>query len=479
MVSHYSIETFPTPCDPSLLPTPQSGENHDLTSKSAEKSPSWEIEQTTHVTAVDEQPDGGLRGWLTVFGSWLFQFCMVGAVTSFGAYQDFYSERFLSNVAPSAISWIGTIQLFLEYFLGLSVGRLLDAGHFRKTVLFGTVVSVVSIFALSFCQQGQYYQVLLSQGLGMGAGLGIAFLPTSGVISYHFTKRKALAMGIATTGTSLGGFVFSVLLNRFFQMDGVGFAWGVRIIGFIVALGLAVANIVIDPNPRKPAKTSEISVDKNEKPSEPTSPPLPISALLRDPAYVLCISSGFIVCLGLYYPMFYIQTFARQHGISESLISYTLATINLSGILGRTMPNYLADRVGGGYGALKVYVPCTLAAGVLVFVMLACTQPASLVVFCILYGFFSGSIVSLYFPTVVSLDPNVTSTGVRLGLACMPVGLASLVGSPITATIVGDVDFQWARGEIFAGGCEIISAIFLFLCLRIKLRRERMREVMQ
>lgn len=57
--------------------------------------------------------------------------------------------------------------------------------------------------------------------------------------------------------------------------------------------------------------------------------------------------------------------------------------------------------------------------------------------------------VSLYFPAVLSLDRDVTRSGLRLGLASVPVGLASLVGTPIAAAVVGHD--RWWAGSVFTG----------------------------
>jgi hypothetical protein len=65
-----------------------------------------------------------------------------------------------------------------------------------------------------------------SQGLGMGIGLGLTFVPacgsflpspdpifldlSSGISSHHFAKRRALATGIALSGTSAGATIFPI-----------------------------------------------------------------------------------------------------------------------------------------------------------------------------------------------------------------------------------------------------------------------------
>ena len=146
--------------------------------------------------------------------------------------------------------------------------------------------------------------------IGMGAGLGFAYLPVSGIVSKHFTKRRSLVMGIITTGTSLGGFTFSVLVSKLLTTS-LGFAWTVRVSAFIALGCILFANLLVSQpktsatatvaappkeEEKEPISTKEVAEEEGEKSRS-------ISELLRDPAYLAIILSGFIVCLGLYFPM--------------------------------------------------------------------------------------------------------------------------------------------------------------------------------
>lgn len=50
----------------------------------------------------------------------------------------------------------------------------------------------------------EYWQIILAQGLFMGIGLGCVFMPSVGMIASYFVKRRGMAMGIASTGSTLG-----------------------------------------------------------------------------------------------------------------------------------------------------------------------------------------------------------------------------------------------------------------------------------
>ena len=64
---------------------------------------------------------------------------------------------------------------------------------------------------LSLAKQGKFYQIFLSQGIGMGVGIGLMFIPSIVVLSQHFrTKRRALVSGIAFTGAGVGACIYPI-----------------------------------------------------------------------------------------------------------------------------------------------------------------------------------------------------------------------------------------------------------------------------
>lgn len=75
----------------------------------------------------DEAPQGGVQGWLVVVGSALVYFASFGIINSFGIFQDYYQRDFLSNYSPTAIAFIGTLQISLLYLIGPITGALFDS----------------------------------------------------------------------------------------------------------------------------------------------------------------------------------------------------------------------------------------------------------------------------------------------------------------------------------------------------------------
>jgi len=131
----------------------------------------------------------------------------------FGVYQDFYTREYITNQSSSAISWIRSVNTFLLVSVDPAAGRLHDRGHFYFLVYGGLSLVSFFLFMLSLAQPNHFYQVLLSQGLGVGIGSSMLSAPRT-IISQYFVKRRALAMAIAASGTSLGAVIYPLMQNN-------------------------------------------------------------------------------------------------------------------------------------------------------------------------------------------------------------------------------------------------------------------------
>ncbi|CCL98464.1 uncharacterized protein FIBRA_00462 [Fibroporia radiculosa] len=376
-------------------------------------------------------PDGGTQAWLSVIGGFLISFCTVGYSNSFGVYVDYYD--LLGTSTPSNISWIGSVQLCLMLLMGLPAGRLLAAGHFHKTILFGSTLLVFSLFMLSLADPHNYYQLILSQGVGFGIGTGLLLVPAQSVQAHHWSKRRSLAISIVMSGSAVGGLVYPIMLNQLFSR-GVGFAWSVRASAFLTLGVLIVANCIMTARPSnvpKPATEGSVS----------------LRAIITDPPFILVALGFFFIMWGLYFPYFYLQLWVNLHGLSGTLAFYTIAILNAASIPGRLTLSLLADQLG----LFNVLCSVIVIIGVLVFSMFGVTNTAAVIIFSILYGWFSGSFVALGGATLASLAKSPAEVGLTIGLCYFVGSFASLTGMPIDGALMGTGPvLDWYKAIIFS-----------------------------
>ena len=89
--------------------------------------------------------------------------------------------------------------------IGVLCGRAIDAGYLRADLTIGITTTVFGMMMVSICRE--YWQFILAQGVVSGLGSGATFIPSVTVVGTYFSTRRSVAIGIATTGSSVGSFL--------------------------------------------------------------------------------------------------------------------------------------------------------------------------------------------------------------------------------------------------------------------------------
>ena len=177
----------------------------------------------------------------------------------------------------------------------------------------------------------------------------------------------------------------------------------------------------------------------------------------KEPPFTLFSIAEFLGFMGLYVPFFYIGSYAinAPHTHTDpSFAFYLLVILNAASLFGRIIPNFLADKTG----PLNMLLPCAAISALLAFCWIAISSKAGLIVFCILYGFFSGTFVSLPPTTVVSLSPSLGVVGTRMGMSFAFAGFGLLVGNPVAGAILGTGN-NFTGVQSFCGGTVAAAAL--------------------
>ncbi|KZT22827.1 MFS general substrate transporter [Neolentinus lepideus HHB14362 ss-1] len=400
-------------------------------------------------TAVDHQPEsafveGGCASYLTVLGAFLALFCSFGQVSSFGTFQSWYETHQLDR-SPTSIAWIGSLQLWMFFFSGGFIGRIFDSYGPRVLMILGTLLHSFSLMMTSLSTE--YYQFILCQGVLFGLSTGMLFYPSLASVSTHFQKYRATAIGISVAGSSVGGIIYPVILDHLFPK--LGFAWTVRILGFL-GLGIcstAVALVSRRPNPHCAA----------------TARPWFDVGVVRDVPFVLLVCGSFLICFAIFIPFFYIISYASANSLSLATPFYLLSIMNAGGVLGRIAPAVLSDAIG----RFNLLIPSALLSGVMCLGLWLCAQTrAEIIAFAFLYGFFSGAFISGINPCVAQIS-EMREVGTRMGMLYTLVSLPSLFGGPAAGALLARANGSYTPVIILSGSL-LVAGSLIILCSRLK-----------
>ena len=319
--------------------------------------------------------------------------------------------------------------------VGTLTGPVYDAGYIYHLLWVGSFIVTFGQMMLSLCHT--FWQALLAQAFCIGIGCGCLFIPGVAILSTYFNTRISLAVGLAASGSSLGGVVYPIIFHRLLPQ--IGFAWTTRVIGFIILVTLAVPLAVI--------KVRVIPASKRK---------LVDWSAFTEPAYVLFIAGGLITFLGLYVPFFYIQGYAIATRITDTNLGfYLLPILNSASVAGRIVPNLIADKIG----PFNMIVPAILVAGVIIFGLIGTHSIAGIIIIALLYGFFSGAFVSLPPACFVLLSPNRGLIGTRMGMGFAIISIGGLIGTPVGGAILSSS--SWTGLWAYAGATAVAGGLLM------------------
>ncbi|KAL7936149.1 major facilitator superfamily domain-containing protein [Trichoderma chlorosporum] len=382
--------------------------------------------------------DTGVKAWLQVLGSFFLYFNSWGIINAFGVFETYYEQQILSDISPSSIAWIGSVQSALLMVVGVISGPLFDAGYFYALLPTGTFLVVLGTMMASLSTK--YYQIMLAQGICVGIGAGFLFVPSVALLPQYFQSKRALANGIAASGSSIGGVLFPIIFHRLEVK--IGFPWATRTIGF---LSLATCAISIG--------VMRLRFQLQDKRAL-----LQFSAF-KEAQYSLFCLACFLGFLGFYNFLVYVQPFAIDTKIVDANLGfYLVAILNAASTFGRLGPNFVADHTG----SLNMLFPALAITAVLAYCWAAVHSTSGIIVLSALYGFFSGGFVSLIPVVMMTITKDLRQLGTRLGMCFALESIGLLIGTPIGGAILNNTG-SYIGVQLFCGSCLAACAVILFI----------------
>ncbi|KIV98671.1 uncharacterized protein PV09_09552 [Verruconis gallopava] len=391
-------------------------------------------------------PDGGWEAWLVVFGGFCSIFASLGWINCIGIFQDYYLTHQLSSYSASNVAWIPSTESFMMFFCAPLVGKATDQWGPRIPMAIGSFLHIFGLMMTSL--SSKYYQFFLAQSIFSAMGCSFLFYPPMTACATWFLRHRALAIGIMVTGSSVGGVVLPIMVNRL--VNHLGFGWTMRSLAFLLLGVVFVANLTVKSR----------------------LPPLKRPFLLKDflesykePEFLLLTIGAWFAYTGGFLPFTFIVVQARAQGMSDSLAGYLVSILNAASTFGRVLPAWYGDKYGvfnimillttlGAISNLTLWLPSTtLAAG---------STNALIIVFTVLYGFASGCYFSIL-PATVAQISDVRKLGVRTGSLYVVASTGVLFGSPIAGVIASGRGNGFLGLTLFSGLTLLVAVGFVML----------------
>lgn len=166
-------------------------------------------------------PPDGEYGWVVVAAAFVCNLIVDGISNAFGPFMAAYQKEFGAN--KSAVSLIGSILIGMYLLSGPVVGGLLNNFETRRIVVCGSIIASISFVLSTFSPNIFVYYFIY--GILGGIGFGFIYLPAIVIVSQYFEAKRALATGIAVSGSGVGTFLMPLLSKYLIE----SFGWKVAI----------------------------------------------------------------------------------------------------------------------------------------------------------------------------------------------------------------------------------------------------------
>lgn len=276
-----------------------------------------------------------------------------------------------------------------------------------------------------------------------GLSTCLIFTPATVVVGHWFMRRRALATSLALTAGGFGGVIFPFIILA--TEDRIGFNTSMRIIGIICAVLCMI-----------PAFTVRTRIKVNEK----SSAMIDVTALWEK-VYGMTTFAIFLLEFGYFIPLTYITSYALAKGMDKRTAYALIMLLNAGSIAGRSLSGWLADALGRFRIVMATTALCTALTPLWLF---ADSDKIAIMVYAVLYGFASGSIIAVT-PVCVAQICRTEDYGKRYGTTYFIVSFGTLVAVPVAGTLLemGDGRPNYDALILFSGAVFAAGLLCLVL----------------
>lgn len=361
------------------------------------------------------------RRWLVVASLFVSLFVVFG-----GGYNT--SGVFFAPMRKY-FGWSSTRQSSLQTILALTAGVsvpffgwLLDKLEARYVMSAGIIVAGGAMLLAS---RANSFTTLTIAYIGLGIAIASAtLLPTGLVIANWFHERRGIALGVATSGTSIGGMVMMLVAAQAIQVAG----WRAGFVALALPTLLIAAPLVgLTVRTRPPGENDGAAQSAN-----PLAAGLDIGPALRSRSFWMIAAAQFCFSLSGAGATVHTVPFLIRAGFHPEHAAQVFSATFVLASLGKFIMGYGADLLTG-----RIALALTLALGAVGQILLLGAHSNLLLgSYVVLYGTMSGAPLALI-PMVIAESFGLRRFGSVSGLTGICITLGAALG-PILAGLMVD-----------------------------------------
>ncbi len=330
-------------------------------------------------------------GWVVVGGAFVVLFMAYGTQYAFGVFFAALLDEF--GWSRASLSGVFSVYAFLYCVIGLLAGRLTDLWGPRVVIAMGGVFLGVGLAGMS--RVTQLWHPYLFYGIIAALGMSTAYVPCNATVVKWFVRQRGFALGMATSGGSLGTFALPPVAAAL--VAAAGWRWAYALFGAGIFLMLNLVATVM----RRDPEVLGLSPDGGSRAATSTVSSLPevqwpFRLAIRTEAFWLVFGVFTATWIPVFIPLVHLVPFARDLGMSTLVGATAVSALGIAAAVGRLIMGAASDRIGRRPAlALVIAVQGTAFLG-----FTAVRGLSSLYLVSVLFGFSYGA-VSTLFPAIV------------------------------------------------------------------------------
>ncbi len=331
-------------------------------------------------------------GWVVVGGAFLVLFMAYGVQYSFGVFFSALLEEF--GWSRASLSGAFSVYAFAYGAFALVAGRLTDRWGPRAVIAVGGLFLGAGLVGMS--RTSALWHPYVSYGIVAALGMSTAYVPCNATVARWFTRRRGLAVGIATAGGSLGTFALPPIAHLL--VSRIGWRWTYVVFGACILVALNLIALVMRRDPESVGlRPDGDSTPPAREAAEVRPAPWTMGRAVRTRSFWILFAIFSATWIPVFIPLVHLVPLARGLGIAPLRAATLVSALGIAAIAGRLLMGGVSDRLGR-----RPVLAAAVALQAAAFLGLgAAAGLGALYAAALVFGFSYGT-VSTLFPAVVA-----------------------------------------------------------------------------